>query len=148
MNISIPASAQVKFSSSVEIAAPLAIVWQVLTDIKNWPSWQSNVSEAKLFGDSVEGTQFKWKAGGIKFDSRIHTAKPQSEFGWTGKTLGTAAVHNWYFSHKSGKTVVTVEECLTGILPRILRSYFQKNLKSGIAKNLSELKVAAENSSM
>lgn len=65
-------------------------------------------------------------------------------FGWTGKTLGASAIHNWVFEKKDEKTIVTVEESLQGLLPSLFRKYFQKNLDAGIITNLKELKSASE----
>ncbi len=144
MNIPINNQAPVKSGSKIEIAAPVGKVWQVLTDINHWPSWQGDVTEAKLNGNLREGAEFKWKAGGLSFISQIHTMHPQTSFGWTGKTIGASAIHNWFFREEAGKTVVTVEESLQGVFPRLFRKYFQSNLDRGVQKNLSELKAAAE----
>ncbi|MCV4785426.1 hypothetical protein OFM36_38950, partial [Escherichia coli] len=65
--------------------------------------------------DIKEGTTFKWKANGILFKSKIHTSKPNAEFGWTGTTIGAKAIHNWTFLNKDDNTtIVIVEESLQG----------------------------------
>jgi uncharacterized membrane protein len=144
MNLPINPAAPVKSRNQLEIDAPLDTVWKILTDIRNWPVWQKAVSQTKVFGEIAEGTRFNWKAGGLFFRSSIHTAKPETEFGWTGTTLGTSAIHNWTLEAKGGKTLVTVEESLQGLLPKMFRGYFQKNLDSGVLTNLQELKTASE----
>jgi len=65
-------------------------------------------------------------------------------FGWTGRTLGVFAVHNWQFTEQDNAIIVNVEESLRGILPTLLRKYLQENLRKGILKNLIELKAASE----
>ncbi len=144
MNIPINNLAPVKSEGEIEISAPVNQVWQVLTNIDNWPSWQTEVTEAHLLGELEEGTSFKWKAGGLHFSSNIHTIVPKTSFGWTGKTIGASAVHNWYFEEQAGKTVVRVEESLQGVFPRLFSRYFQKNLDKGIQQNLTDLKMASE----
>ncbi|MDX9883860.1 MAG: SRPBCC family protein [Prolixibacteraceae bacterium] len=144
MNIPINDNAPVKSRNQLEINAPIDSVWKILTDIENWPKWQNAVSETVVHGEITEGTQFDWKAGGLSFKSKIHTANLKSMFGWTGTTLGTSAVHNWIFEKKDNKTIVRVEESLQGALPRLFRGYFQKKLDSGILTNLEELKSASE----
>lgn len=148
MNKPIKENAPVKSVCSIEITASVERVWQILTAIHEWPLWQASVTETKVLGEVKEGTQFNWKAGGIRFKSIIHTAHPLTEFGWTGSTLGANAIHNWIFEKKENSTVVIVQECLDGLLPRLFRSYFQKNLDAGMMKNLQELKAAAENSTI
>lgn len=144
MRIDINKNAPVWSRNQTTINAPVDKVWDVLTAIDQWPSWQKSVTEARLEGDLVEGTTFKWKAGGLSFTSRIHTMKPKTEFGWTGKTFGASAIHNWFFQDQGGTTVVTVEESLQGVFPSLFKRYFQKNLDAGVVTNLSELKAAAE----
>lgn len=148
MNIPVNSKAPVKSGNSIEIDAPIDIVWKVLTEIEKWTEWQKSVTEVKLSEEIEEGKQFNWKAGGLSFKSRIHTMKPKIMFGWTGTTIGASAIHNWKFEEFNGKTKVSVEESLQGVFPILFRKYFQKNLDSGIKMNLEELKIAAEKESI
>lgn len=143
MNIPVNENAPVKSMSQLEIAAPVDTVWKILTGIRNWPEWQKSVTETTAPETVEEGTEFHWKAGGLSFKSRIHTAELHKAFGWTGTTLGAAAVHNWRFIEKENSTVVIVEESLQGIFPGIFKGYFQKNLDKGVLTNLEELKEAS-----
>lgn len=144
MNVGINTAAPVISKNQVEINAPIDRVWQVLTGIDEWPSWQKNITQAKVEGPVAEGAVFNWKSGGLSFHSKIHTMKPQTEFGWTGKTFGASAIHNWKFEQRDSITVVHVEESLQGLFPRLFRNNFQKNLDTGMVQNLAELKAAAE----
>jgi hypothetical protein len=144
MRISITKNAPVKSFGKIEIKAPVAKVWQILTSINDWPSWQSEVTESNLKESLKEGASFKWKAGGLTFFSVIHTCQPMNEFGWTGKTLGASAVHNWYFTMENENAIIKVEESLQGIFPKIFKNYFQKQLDKGIQLNLEDLKCASE----
>lgn len=144
MNIQCDIHAPVKASRQLTIDAPVEKVWQVLTDIAEWPTWQKSVTQAKLHGTVKEGVRFNWKAGGLPFRSEVHTARHLSEFGWTGRTIGANAVHNWTFRPQNGKTLLIVEESLNGILPRIFRHGFQKTLEQGMEATLKELATACE----
>ena len=144
MNIPVNSNAPVKSKGEIIIEAPVEKVWQVLTTINDWPSWQSEVTESILNGELKEGAEFKWKAGGLSFSSKIHTNHRLKEFGWTGKTFGASAIHNWFFSEENGKTVIKVEESLQGVFPKLFKNYFQKNLDNGIQANLNDLKRASE----
>lgn len=145
MNININKNAPVKSANTIQINAPIDTVWHVLTDINKWPSWQKSVSESILNANLNEGSSFKWKANGISFRSVIHTIKPKTLFGWTGKTFGASAIHNWEFIQNDNVTIVHVEESLQGVLPRLFKNYFQKSLDKGMQTSLEELKTASEN---
>jgi hypothetical protein len=119
-------------------------VWYILTDINNWPKWQKNISKAVMNGKLKEETTFDWKAGGLSFASKIHTFKPFQHFGWTGKTIGTSAIHNWSFSSHTAGTLLHVEESLEGFLPKLFKKKFSKDLKSGMKNSLHELKEYCE----
>lgn len=144
MNIPINKNAPVISRNQIEIEAPIDTVWKVLTDINGWTKWQKSVSETEVFGSIEEGTLFRWKAGGLSFKSRIHTSKPNTEFGWTGTTIGASAIHNWTFTKNESNTIVVVEESLQGVFPKLFKSYFQKNLDKGVLTNLRELKTYCE----
>jgi len=144
MNLLVNKEAPVVSSSEIIITAPLDNVWETLTEIRKWPNWQSSVTEVDFEGSLYEGLEFTWKADGITFKSKIHTMKPKTMFGWTGRTTGAYAIHNWTLSPQDNLTIVKVEESLQGLLPTLFRHYFQQNLDKGMLKNLKELQVAAE----
>ncbi|MCB0427783.1 MAG: SRPBCC family protein [Mangrovimonas sp.] len=144
MNIPINQNAPVKSNSEIAINAPVEKVWLILTKINDWPTWQTEVTASNLKKDLKEGAEFKWKAGGLSFTSQIHTIEPNIKFGWTGKTFGANAIHNWFFKSEGDKTIVYVEESLQGIFPKLFKRYFQKNLDVGVKMNLLDLKTASE----
>ena len=51
MNIPINNSAPVKSRGDIKINAPVDKVWNILTTINDWPSWQSEVTESRLNGE-------------------------------------------------------------------------------------------------
>lgn len=132
--------APVKCSKIILINAPAKKVWSVLTDINNWGNWQSEITQPQLNGPLQEGTQFVWKTGGANIHSTLHTVSPYEAFGWTGNTFGMHAVHNWSLSGQNGATLVTVNESMQGILARIFKKSFNKNLERGMAHWLDALK--------
>jgi uncharacterized protein YndB with AHSA1/START domain len=144
MNIEINEKAPAVSRQNIFIQASIEKVWSVLTSINEWPSWQSAVKEATLKGTLAEGTAFVWKAGGLTFHSKVHTCDQYHSFGWTGKTIGAQAIHNWKFETKEDGVLVSVEESLQGFFASLMKKKFQKNLADGMAKNLNELKAASE----
>jgi uncharacterized protein YndB with AHSA1/START domain len=144
MNTEINEKAPAVSRQKIFIQAPVEKVWLVLTSIPQWPAWQAAVKKATLKGPVAEGTEFIWKAGGLNFHSKIHTCDPYHSFGWTGKTVGAQAIHNWTFQSRENGVLVSVEESLQGFFVSLLRKRFQQSLEEGMIKNLEELKAACE----
>ncbi|HEX5587753.1 MAG TPA: SRPBCC family protein, partial [Acidimicrobiia bacterium] len=69
---------------TVQIDAPRERVWQVLTDIGNWPSWSPGVSTAALTGPVASGSTFKWKSGRNTIKSEFVDVDEPGAISWTG----------------------------------------------------------------
>jgi uncharacterized protein YndB with AHSA1/START domain len=85
-------------------------VWALQTDMNSWPSWRSDVSRAELDGDLEVGSVFRWRSGGFGVASTIREVEPERRLVWTGKALGTRAVHAWVFEPREGGVLVRTEE--------------------------------------
>lgn len=140
----INSNAPVKCSRSVIINANIEKVWSVITDINNWSNWQTAISNTKLNGSLTPGTSFSWKTGGVKIHSVLHTVKPYQQFGWTGKTWGMFAIHNWVIAENKGQTIVRVDESMEGFMAKLFKKSFNVNLEKGMQQWLSLLKVECE----
>ena len=92
---SINNKAPVKCSKTILINASPEKVWSVLTNIDQWATWQTDITKPKLNGELKLNTTFDWKTGGVKIHSTLLTVEPFNHFGWTGKTFGMVAIHNW-----------------------------------------------------
>jgi hypothetical protein len=137
-------NAPVKCTKTIVINAAPQKVWQVLTDINNWPTWQPNVSKAILNGTLQPGTTFYWKADGFKLRSTLHTVQPAAYLGWTGNSMGLFAIHNWTLEETPQGTRITVEESMEGLLGRLFKKYMNKMLEKGMINMLNLLKTESE----
>ena len=137
-------NAPVKCSKEISINANKEKVWNVITNINNWSTWQSDISNPKLKGDLVPNSHFDWKTGGAKIHSTIHTVNLYKEFGWTGKTFGMYAIHNWTINEVNGKIIVSVDESMEGFLAKLLKKGFNKNLEKDMQHWLELLKAECE----
>ena len=137
-------NAPVKCSKSISIKASPEKVWAVMTNIDQWATWQSDISKPKLNGALAVNTTFDWKTGGVNIHSTLHTVEPFSRFGWTGKTMGMFAIHNWTLSEKNGQTLVVVDESMQGFLAGLLKKSFNKNLARDMQHWLDLLKKECE----
>lgn len=141
---SINSDAPVKCEYSIVINARSEKVWSVLTDIDHWSVWQTDIKRPKLKGQLRPNATFVWRTGGAKVRSTLHTVVPNKVFGWTGKTYGMYAVHNWTLTESNGKTTVFVSESMEGFLARVFKKSFTKNLESGMLHWLTLLKKECE----
>jgi uncharacterized membrane protein len=126
------------------ITAPLETVWSLQSDIERWPTWQSDVSSAKLDGSLAVGTIFRWKAKGLNITSTIQELELGQRISWTGNSIGMKAVHIWMFEPQGNGTHVVTEESLSGWLARILRIFDPAFLEKSLAESLHILKTRAE----
>lgn len=142
MNINERAPA--KSTRELQIEATPDVVWSLLTDINNWPNWNPAVSRAQLNGPLVPGSIFRWKAGGSSIVSTVAEIERPTRASWTGKTLGTAAVHVWTLKVATTGVLVRTSESFDGWLVRLLRPWFQRLLDKTLEDELRSLKAAAE----
>lgn len=141
---SINHNAPVKCSKSITINANTKTVWEIITNINNWSAWQTAISNPKLTGTLQPNSTFIWKSGGAKIISTLHTVTSYKHFGWTGKTFGMLAIHNWTITEKNGQTIVLVEESMEGFLANLLKKPFNTNLEKGMQLWLELLKQESE----
>lgn len=137
-------NAPVVCSKSILINATPQKVWQVLTSINQWSTWQTEIQYAHLNGELQPESTFDWKTGGAKIHSTLHTVETFKSFGWTGKTMGLFAIHNWTLKEDSGVTIVKVDESMEGLLAKIFKKTFNKSLEKGMLTWLELLKKVCE----
>lgn len=126
------------------IDAPIERVWEVQTDIENWPKWQKEVTFAKLDGELRPGTAFQWKAMGVNITSVLQEVVENESIGWSGRSIGMGAAHIWRFERQGKGTKVITEESLSGWLPRLIKLFKPEFLEEALAKSLRTLKVEVE----
>ncbi|GAB4146788.1 MAG: hypothetical protein Fur0041_20990 [Bacteroidia bacterium] len=145
MNIPADLNAPVYAKAEIWIHADFETVWKSLTHITQWPQWQKDVTWVEEISTVKEGISFKWKAGGLQFRSKIHTCdKFKGYFGWTGKTFGASAIHNWFLVIENDGVKVMVEESLNGLFPKLLRKKIGRDLSVSMQKSLNEMKIYCE----
>ncbi len=138
-------NAVLKTVKEIEIQAPLDTVWKLQTDINSWDKWQSEISEAKLYGSLESGAKFRWKSGGFTLNSIIEKVELNKIIGWSGSGFGASAIHIWEFSTlENGNTLVQTSESMDGWLVKLLKGMMKKKLNKSLDTWLSALKKVAE----
>ena len=142
---SINEKAPVIAKEDIIINAPMSKVWGQLTAITEWVKWQRDIEKVEIDEELMVGSEFTWKSGGVNIKSKVHTLNGSQAFGWTGKTMGILAVHNWYLEEVSGEGVrVEVEESMEGILAFLFKGMMVKSLRRGMVTWLRYLKESCE----
>ena len=126
------------------INAPAQTIWSLVAEIDRWPSWNPAVKSAKLNGAFEVGTTFDWKSGGISIVSTLQEIEPSSKLVWTGKAIGTRAIHVWSFQNAPTGVLVCTSESFEGWLVSLMRKAMQKTLDESLVAWLNELKRRAE----
>jgi hypothetical protein len=142
--ISINERAPVVGASEIEIAAAPEVVWDVLTAIDGWPSWNPDVKSVSIHDAVAPGALFRWKAGPGTITSTIQRVEPARLIAWTGSTLGIRAVHFWHLEPRDGRTFVRTEESYDGLVSRLFGRQLQKTLDKALEDGLRHLKAEAE----
>ena len=130
--------------SDVEIAASPDLVWDVLTAIDRWPTWNPDVKAASLNRPLAEGTVFRWKAGPGTITSTLLRVEPPRLIAWRGKTFGISAVHVYQLQPRDGRTLVRSEESWEGLLVRVFRGRMQRSLQHSLDAGVRHLRTEAE----
>ena len=131
-------------SAEVEVAADPEVVWEVLTAIEAWPSWNPDVTSASLEGELTEGSRFRWKAGRATITSTLQRVDPPRLIAWTGKTLGLRAIHVWRLEAHGAGTFVSTAESWEGPVASVFRKRMQETLSKAVEDGLRHLKAEAE----
>jgi hypothetical protein len=95
---------------SIEIRAPLSVVWEVFSQLENWEEWNSVCRGCSLpdGGSMQAGICFAFTLRPyfvpIKITPRITRCEPGREVVWEGGRLGNRAEHRFTFI-EAGDTV-------------------------------------------
>jgi uncharacterized protein YndB with AHSA1/START domain len=127
-----------------QIDAPPEVVWEVLTRLEQWPSWNTDVKWMRFDGPLAPGTVFRWKAGPGTIASRIDRVEGPRYISWRGRTLTIDAYHEWWLEPRDGGTFVRTEEAFFGLLAQLLHGPLEKTLDKSFADALDRLKQESE----
>ena len=131
-------------AGETEIAAAREVVWEVLTGIERWPSWNPDVKSVSMHGGLSEGAVFRWKSGPGTITSTLEHVEAPRRVAWTGKAFGLNAIHVYALEARDGTTVVRTEESYDGLVARLFRGRLQKTLDHALVSGLRHLKAEAE----
>ncbi len=125
------------------IAAPVARVWQLLSDAPGWGMVDSNIHDIHLESNVTADARFDWAYGKARMQSMFAVVDPGREITWTGVAFGAKVIHRHLLtSADEGTTQIYTEESMGG--PLFILFYNSTKLKTRLEKWLTMLKNAAE----
>ena len=142
----IDAKAPVVAKDKRVIKAPIEEIWRLLTEIDHWPGWNKAVDSARLDGPFARGAAFRWKSGGMRIVCTLEDIAPMTRLVWTGKAIGTRAIHEWTLTRTRDGVRLSTSESFDGWLVRLLRKTMQRGLERALASWLADIKDCAERS--
>ncbi|MBY9079782.1 SRPBCC family protein [Paenibacillus sp. HN-1] len=142
--IDVDRNAQVIVDLSIEINAPKETVWRIQTGIDQWPTWQKNVSKARLSGPIAVGSTFQWETHGLTVVSTIREVDPMRRIVWGGPAQGIEGVHVWNITPTAKGVVVHTTESWDGPPVAADPDGMRAALTSSLNAWLADLKKTAE----
>jgi uncharacterized protein YndB with AHSA1/START domain len=136
--------APVVAETELEMQATPDAVWDVLTDVEGWPTWNPDVKSASLQGGFAEGSTFRWKAGPGTISSTIQRVERPSLIAWTGTTFGIKARHVYVLEGRATNTLVRTSESYDGLVARLFRRQLRKTLDRALVDGLHHLEAELE----
>jgi uncharacterized protein YndB with AHSA1/START domain len=130
--------------AQIQIAAPSERVWELLSNIDRWPTWNSLVQRAVLSGPLHPGSVFNWKSKGLTVISTLREVMPKQRLTWTGKAFGTRAIHTWEIEEADHDLVLRTAESFDGWLPQLMHKTMQRTLDETLPAWLKAIKFEAE----
>jgi uncharacterized protein YndB with AHSA1/START domain len=127
----------------IEVAAPPALVWEVLADAAGWPRWHPPIQRVEAAGPLEAGAAFAWSNRGTGIRSRVALSRAPEVLAWTGTASVAKAVHVWRLvPGVGGGTRVSVDETMDGPLFGWL--YPKAKLDADVEGWLADLRAEAE----
>jgi hypothetical protein len=136
--------ATVSSQAQIEIATPADRVWELLSGVDRWPTWNPLVQQAVLSGPFQPGGVFKWKSKGLTVISTLQEVTPYSRLTWTGKAFGTRAIHTWEIVATESGVELRTAESFDGWLPKLMPKTLQRTLDETLPAWLKAIKSEAE----
>jgi hypothetical protein len=139
----IDSQAPIVAAYEIEVNAPVERVWEVLSNLEEWPSVHQEVSHVQNDEGVVPGAQFTWRNGRTTLSSRFAVVDQHHELTWTGTSMGAKAVHRHVLSEAHDEhTRLATEESMAGSLVALFFS--SAKLEASLEQWLRAISAAAE----
>ena len=129
----------------IVISAPIRTIWDIQTDVADWPSWQPDVDGAESDGPLAEGSVFRWQTARLDITSTVEEVDAPHRIVWGGPAQGIVAVHVWTLDERDDGVLVRTAESWEGDPVTAQTEALQAALDGSLRGWLENLKQEAEN---
>jgi hypothetical protein len=137
--------------TEVEIAAPIEVVWEALTDLDAYQDWNPFIVSSQGRVDVGEELTNRMQPPGgsaMTIKPTVTVAEPLVAFEWLGH-LGPPGIfdgrHRFELARsENGGTVLTQSEQFSGVLVRLMRNWLSTRTLAGFEAMNAALKARAE----
>jgi short-subunit dehydrogenase/uncharacterized protein YndB with AHSA1/START domain len=133
--------------NEIVIPAPAERVWDLLTDVANWPSWYRACKWVRVESKNTanRATSFRWKAHPVKLLSTVTAAERPYSFSINADGLGVHAERAFTLRPTADgrSTIVVSYETQVGPLPRFGRAIVAPRLRASNQAMFEDLARAA-----
>ena len=133
--------------NEIVIPAPAERVWDLLTDVANWPSWYRACKWVRVESKNTanRATSFRWKAHPVKLRSTVTAAERPHSFSIDADGLGVHAERAFTLrpTPDGRGTIVVSYETQVGPLPRFGRAIVAPRLRASNQAMFEDLARAA-----
>ena len=128
----------------ITIRASRTRAWKLLTEIAEWPRWQTDIQEAALDARLEPGAAFRWTTFGMSITSTVHALDEGSRIVWSGEAQDIVGIHEWTFTDVRDGVEVRTRESFSGPPITADAPKMQALLDGSLVAWLQRLKAAAE----
>lgn len=113
-------------------------IWQLMSDVNQWKTWDESIDDASLDGEFKTGSQFMLKPkGGPKVRIRLTDVRPDGYFkDQTSFPLAKMHGEHWYEETPEGLKITTTMT-MTGLLARLWYKMVMKDIAANLASDIN-----------
>lgn len=149
---STPAQPPIEVRNEILISASAERVWDLLTDVEDWPSWYRACKWVQVestggpTGSAPRPISFRWKAHPVTLRSTVMRSERPRCFAIIADGLGVHAERAFTLHPGPNglSTVVVSHETQVGVLPQLARRYLARRLEAANQTMFDDLARAAQ----
>lgn len=107
--------------NEVEVEAPPEVVWRLLIDAENWPSYYPHAEDVKIVTGEprlAPGAKYTWRTAGIPFVCVVKEFVPEERIGWNAYFAEgddeSSTYHGWVITPTDSGSHLLTEETQQG----------------------------------
>lgn len=91
-----------EFEQRIDIDAPVATVWAIVNDSRQWPAWFPEMDEVQDIGSAEVGETFTWERDGKRATGKVVRAEDQSRMQLVTEADGHRQTHTFALRSRGG----------------------------------------------